>query len=76
MQGFDINVDRQMDGKADTYVSPCYKQVQQKLSSLISKSNDKNGLCHAKMCLQAYADNEGPDQPVQACSLIRAFTIC
>ena len=31
--------------------------------------------CHVKMCLQAYADSDGPDQPVHSCSLIRALTV-
>ena len=34
------------------------------------------GLCRTKMCLWAYADSEGPDQPAHSCSLIRAFTVC
>ena len=33
-------------------------------------------LCHAKMCLWADADSEGPDQTAHLCSLIRAFTVC
>ena len=32
-------------------------------------------LCHVKMCIRAYADNEGPDQPVQPHSPIRAVTV-
>ena len=30
---------------------------------------------HAKLCLGAYADSEGPDQPAHSRSLIRAFTV-
>ena len=30
---------------------------------------------HAKMCLRAYADSEGSDQPAHPRSLIRAFTV-
>ena len=30
---------------------------------------------HAKMCLPAYLDSKGPDQPAQPHSLIRAFTV-
>ena len=33
------------------------------------------GWHHVKMYLRAYADNEGPDQPVHSRSLIRAFTV-
>ena len=28
-----------------------------------------------KICLWAYADSQGPDQPVHTCSLIRAVTV-
>ena len=31
-------------------------------------------LRHAKLCLLAYADNEGQDQSAHPCILIRAFT--
>ena len=30
---------------------------------------------HAKTCLRAYADSEGPDQPAHSHSLIRAFVV-
>ena len=30
---------------------------------------------HAKMCLWAYADSEGPDQPAHLRRLIRAFAV-
>ena len=33
------------------------------------------GLRHAKTCLRAYADSEGPDQTAHPRSLIRAFTV-
>ena len=33
------------------------------------------GLHHAKNCLRAYVDSEGPDQTARPHSLIRAFTI-
>ena len=33
------------------------------------------GQRHMKMCLWAYVDSKGPDQPANLCSLIRAFTV-
>ena len=38
--------------------------------------NKTKWLHHAKTCLQAFAANEGPDQPTHLCSLIRTFTVC
>ena len=34
------------------------------------------GQHHAKTCLLAYADSEGPDQPAHPCSPSRVFTVC
>ena len=34
---------------------------------------NEEGLRHAKTCLRAYADNEGPDQTAHLRSLIKAF---
>ena len=39
------------------------------------KKKKKKVPCHAKTCLQSYADIENPDQHVHLCSLIRAFTV-
>ena len=32
-----------------------------------------HALCHIKICLWAYEDSKGSDQPARTCSLIRAF---
>ena len=34
-----------------------------------------NGPCHGKACLQAYADNEGPHQPIHLCTSLFANKI-
>ena len=34
-----------------------------------------NGSRHAKTCLRAYEDSEGPDQPAHPRSLIRVFAV-
>ena len=31
---------------------------------------------HAKTCLRAYADSEGPDQTAHPRSMLRAFAVC
>ena len=50
-----------------------------KCQSLLCGKNRKKyfkvGCIYVKMCLLAYADSEGPDQPVHPCSLIRALTV-
>ena len=33
-------------------------------------------VCRAKTCFQSYADSEGPDQPANPRSVIRALAFC
>ena len=43
-----------------------------KILSVLKNTNEPG---HEKMCLMAYVNNEGADQPAHPCSLIRAFVV-
>ena len=43
---------------------------------VVYETREDYGSCHAKMCLQASADSEGPNQPAHPSRLIRALAVC